>query len=77
MFRDLFNELIKLLAIDPKQNPISIGFVAIKHSRGAVSEILVITISLVVGVNILEMFGKKIGKNGHRLDLKKMFMVFA
>jgi hypothetical protein len=54
MFGDLFNELIELLTVYTQQDPIRIGFVAIKKSHGFVSEVFIISISLVVGIDILQ-----------------------
>ena len=54
MFRDLFNVLIKLLAVDTEQLPIRFWAVAVEFTGGVIAKIFVVLVALVIGIDVLK-----------------------
>ena len=53
MLRDLLNELVKLLSVHSKQDPLRVGIVAIELRDRFVTVILVVTVPLVIWIDVL------------------------
>lgn len=53
MFRDLFNVLVKFLAVDTEELPVRVGVVAVEDTGGIVTKVFVVFVALVIGVDVL------------------------